>query len=199
MAAQTFGEFAADLIAKGEVANVLFEARLFELLGVLHRIAPALDREGVEHELVGGLAVLVHVESSDPDHAMLTRDVDLLVRRRDLDRIIDVAARQGFRHRHSAGLDTLCHGAVDRARNSVHLLFEGGPNPVIAPEVMDVYGELVRVAPVRDLVAMKLGAWRMKDRVHVQTLDSVGLITPEVEESLPAELAARLAEVRASE
>ncbi len=46
---------------------------------------------------------------------------------------------------------------------------------------------------------MKLLAWRLKDRVHVQSLDSAGLITRSVEESLPPDLKARLAEVRACE
>ncbi len=207
MPALTFDEFAANAIQNGEVVNVLFEARLFELIGVLHRVSSPLALEGVEHELVGGLAVLVHVEEADPEHTMLTRDVDLLIRREDLDRVSQVTARHGFRFRHAAGLDMLCYGEGDRARNAVHLLYSGErvresqarPNPEIAPELKDVHGEIVRVIPVADLVAMKLGAWRLKDRVHIQSLDSAGLITREVEASLPEDLAIRLAEVRASE
>jgi hypothetical protein len=59
--------------------------------------------------------------------------------------------------------------------------------------------EGVLLAPVPDLVRMKLTSFRMKDRVHVQDMDSVGLITPEIEAALPEALRARLAEVRATE
>ena len=40
---------------------------------------------------------------------------------------------------------------------------------------------------------------RLQDRVHLQDLDSVGLITPEVEATLSEPLRQRLGEVRASE
>ena len=46
---------------------------------------------------------------------------------------------------------------------------------------------------------MKLTSYRLKDRVHIQDLDAVGLITGEIEAGLPEALRARLAEVRASE
>ncbi len=46
---------------------------------------------------------------------------------------------------------------------------------------------------------MKLTSFRLKDKVHVQDLDGVGLITPEIEEELPDLLRQRLAEVRASD
>lgn len=55
------------------------------------------------------------------------------------------------------------------------------------------------IAPVADLVRMKLTSYRLKDRVHIQDLDGAGLITAEIEASLPAELADRLAAVRAEE
>jgi hypothetical protein len=46
---------------------------------------------------------------------------------------------------------------------------------------------------------MKLTSYRLKDKVHVQDLDAVGLITPEVEGQLSEPLRARLREVRAAE
>jgi len=55
------------------------------------------------------------------------------------------------------------------------------------------------IAPVADLVKMKLTSFRDKDRVHVRDMDGVGLITPEIEAGLPEPLRQRLAEVRASE
>jgi len=54
------------------------------------------------------------------------------------------------------------------------------------------------IAPVADLVPMKLTSFLLKDKVHVQDLDSVHLITPEIDAALPEALRVRLAEVRAS-
>lgn len=45
---------------------------------------------------------------------------------------------------------------------------------------------------------MKLTGFRLKDKVHIQDLDSARLITAEMEASLPEGLKARLAEVRAA-
>jgi hypothetical protein len=37
---------------------------------------------------------------------------------------------------------------------------------------------------VADIVRMKLASFRLKDRVHIQDIDSVGLITPDIEAGL---------------
>jgi hypothetical protein len=52
---------------------------------------------------------------------------------------------------------------------------------------------------VADLLKMKLTSLRLKDRVHIQDLDGVGLITPDIEAQLSLLLKTRLAEVRATE
>jgi hypothetical protein len=91
-----------------------------------------------------------------------------------------------------------------KARSAVHLLFL---NEKVRPEyteavpdsVPDRTREGILVAPVADLVRMKLTSYRLKDRVHIQDLDGVGLIDSEIEESLPRVLLDRLAEIRASE
>ncbi len=203
----TFAEFLHETARKGEAVNILFEERLFGLVGVLHRIAEALTAQSVPYELIGGLAVLVHVEEADPTYSTLTRDVDLMIRRSDLERVKEIAAVSGFRFRHSAGLDMLLYGDTDSARNAVHLIFSGEKvrpnqavaNPPIAPEKKQILGTEVMVIPVAALVQMKLSSFRDKDRVHVRAMDAAGLITPEVERSLPAELTARLQHVRDTE
>ena len=55
------------------------------------------------------------------------------------------------------------------------------------------------LAPVADLVRMKLTSYRLKDRVHIQDMDTAGLITAEVEGGLPNELRRRLAEIRSAQ
>lgn len=190
----TFEQFLNDAAVKGEAVNILFEERLFDLVGVLHKIGDKLVEADIPHELIGGLAVLVHVEEADPTHAMLTRDVDLLVRRADLDRIKEAAAQHGFRHAPEA--DAHLHNGTDRGRNAVHLIFSGEP---IAPVKRKILGRDVMVIPLGDLLRMKLSSFRLKDQVHVQVMDAAGLITPAIEKSLAPELARRLQQVRDSE
>lgn len=192
----TFEQFLSDAAAKGEAVNTLFEERLFDLAGVLHKISDALAQADIPHELIGGLAVLVHVEEADPAHAMLTRDIDLMVRRADLDRIKYAAARNGFRFRRAAGVDMLLYGGTDSAKNLVRLIVSAGP---IAPEKKRIQGKEVMVIPVSDLVRMKLTSFRIKDQVHIQVMDRAGLITPEVEKKLDEELRSRLRRVRETE
>ena len=54
------------------------------------------------------------------------------------------------------------------------------------------------LATVADLVQMKLTSFRLKDQVHIQDMDSVGLITPEIEAQLSDALRERLDQVRRS-
>ena len=203
----TFEQFLRKAAEKGEVANLVFESRLFELVGVLHKITDPLTVEHIPHELIGGLAVLIHVEEADPAHSMLTRDVDLMICRSDLGRVIEIAAKHGFRFRHAAAMDMLLYGDTDSAKNAVHLIFSGErvkpnqatPNPPIAPEKKQIHGKEVMVIPVADLVRMKLSSYRDKDRVHIRSLDAAGLITPEIEQAISKELQARLEHVRETE
>jgi hypothetical protein len=203
---QSFTQFLESVAREGGAVNLAFEERLFGLVAVLQKITEPLMAEDVPYELVGGLAVLVHVEAVDPEQSMLTRDVDLMVRRADLERVKEIAARHGFRYRHSAGLDMLMFGDTDRARNSVHLLFADesvrpgqAPNPTIHPELKSVLGQNVFVIPVAGLVRMKLNAYRLKDQVHIQVLDAAGLISPEIENALSPELQSRLHHIRETE
>jgi len=200
-----FIQFLEEVASKGEAVNLVFEERLFSLVGILQKIAAPLVEASIPHEVVGGLAVLIHVEDADPAHSVLTRDVDLLIRRSDLDGVIAVAESQGFRFRHAAGLDMLLYGG--KAVNAVPLLFTGErvkpsqviPNPELSPERKTIQGREVAVVPVADLVRMKLSANRDKDRVHIRSLDAAGLITPEIESGLPEPLRAKLQHVRETE
>jgi hypothetical protein len=46
---------------------------------------------------------------------------------------------------------------------------------------------------------MKLSSFRLKDQVHVKSMDAAGLVTREVEAKLPAVLLTRLQHVRETE
>jgi len=174
----TFTQFLRDTAERGEAVNLVFEQRLVDLAGILHKITGPLMAEAVPHEPIGGLAVLVHVEEADPEHSTLARDVDLMIRRADLNRVTEIAARHGFRFRHAAGLDMPLYGDTTSARNAVHLLFSG---------------EKVRPNQATP------NPYRDKDRVHIRSLDAAGLITAEIENALPLELRARLQHIRQTE
>ena len=204
---QTFQSFVEEAAREGVLMNLAFEQRVFELFAVLHQISRPLQRANIAHELIGGLAVFVHVEEVDSEISSLTRDVDLMVNRSDLDRVISVATENGFQFRHVAGVDMLLYGESRRAINAIHLVFaqekvkpsQAMPNPDIRPQRKIVKGEEVYVVPVGDLLAMKLSSNRDKDRVHVRGLDAARLITPQMVDTLPNDLRARLEHIRATE
>ncbi len=178
-----------------------FVDQLFE---VMKRFTGALAQAGIEYRVIDGMAVMLHVRDRDPMAARLTNDVDAAVQRTDLPAIIRAVEPFGFTYRHVAGVDMLVDAAQPTARSAIHLVFVGEKvrkeylEPVpFSPPAKTVEGALI--APVADLVRMKLTSFRLKDRVHLQDMDGVGLITPEIEAGLSEPLRQRLAEVRASE
>jgi len=87
---------------------------------------------------------------------------------------------------------------------AVHLLFAGEKpkssypvvNPQLHPEEKELFGLTFPVAPVIDLLTLKLNSLRPKDLVHLEVLDEVGFITLEIEGELPTELRSRLQDAR---
>jgi hypothetical protein len=140
------------------------------------------------------VAVFLHVSEKDRLAARMTRDIDMAVDRRDIDRIADAVRPSGFEYRNVAGVDMLVDAAKPSARSAVHLYFEAvaGSSPPVETR------EGVLLAPVADLVRMKLTSYRLKDRVHIQDMDATGLIAAQVEGGLPNELRRRLAEIRST-
>ena len=203
----TFAEFLGDAASKREFVNVLFEERLFALIGTLQKLSLLLDHTGIPHKLVGGLDVFLHVENADSTHSSLTRDIDIMIRRDDLPRVVSIAEQFGFRYRHSAGLDMLLYGESNSARNAVHLLFAGErvkqtqleAHPAIRPVRAGLHGQDFLVVPVVALVSMKLSSCRDKDRLHVRGMDAAGLISKEVEHGLSEDMQSRLRHIRDTE
>jgi hypothetical protein len=182
-----------------------YDTHVEQLGDSIRRLAEAFERAGIEYRVIGGLAVFFHVAARDPDAARATRDVDVAVDRADLAAIVEAVRPLGLVHRHAAGLDMLVDARRPSARSAVHLVFVREkvrpdylePAPGFSPPVRTLEGVLL--APVADLVRMKLTSYRLKDRVHIQDLEAVGLITPEIEAQLSEPLRARLRDVRAAE
>jgi hypothetical protein len=182
--------------------NTFFETRveqLFDLAGLVEKIFASA---GLEYRVVGGLAVYLYVEEREPDAGRLTKDIDVAVRREDLDRIAKAAEPFGLERRHVAGIDMPVQKASPAARRAVRLILAGEK---VRPEYPETAPELgpyrsiqgIRLIPLADLIRMQLTSFRASDEAHLKDLDEAGLITPEMESDLSPLLAQRLAQVRA--
>jgi len=184
--------------------NTFFEKRVEQLFDLAGRVEAAFAAAGLEYRVIGGLAVYLYVEEAEPDAGRLTRDIDIAVRREDLERIARAVEAFGLTHRHMAGGDMLVQSGAASARRAVHLIFTGERVKANYPEAAPAIGACrtlhgIRLISLADLVRMKLTSFRAKDETHVKDLDEAGLITPEIESGLSEVLLARLKQVRARE
>jgi hypothetical protein len=186
------------------LVNSFFEERVEQLFELAESVERAFATAGLEYRVVGGLAAYLYVEEEEPAAGRLTRDIDITVRREDLERIAEAVKPVGLEYRHAAGVDMLVQTAAPTAKRAVHLVFAGEKVRPEYPEATPVFGPSqtlrgIRLVPVADLVRMKLTSFRLKDQVHLKDLDEVGLITAEIEDGLTPFLRQRLADVRSRE
>jgi hypothetical protein len=173
------------------------EAAMKEAELRMAKAVAALTAAGLPHMVVGGQAVGIWIASAEGSIARPTFDVDILVRRHDLDAIKTALERAGFVYRHAASLDMFLDPPELKPREAVHLLFAGErvkPDAVAAnpdPSQSDMVGPY-RVATLEALVQMKLTAFRDKDRVHLRDLIDVGLIDRSWPAKFPGALEQRL-------
>lgn len=200
---QTFEAFLQNASKNGRV-NLLFESAMYNLLDDLDQIIKVMTQANVAFEVIGGMAVNAHLYASEQaSRAFVTRDIDLLVERNDLPAIVQVAEAAGYTARRIMGGHMLIKPGQQPAE-AVHLVFSGErsrsdnllPHPAVRPEQKQLFGVVVPVAALSDLVRMKLNSHRAKDLVHLQILDSCGLISPQLEQELPAVLFERLEAAR---
>jgi hypothetical protein len=163
----------------------------------LLRASAALERAGVPYAVVGGNAVASWVARVDEAAVRNTQDVDILLRRGDLDAATPPLAAAGFVRRHVKGIDMFLDGPGAKARDAVHILFAGEKvrpdDPAPAPDVGESEpAEGFRVIALPALVRMKLTSYRDKDRTHLRDMIDVGLIDSDWLPTLPPELAPRL-------
>src|ERR1039457_2524473 len=196
----TFERFLQKAADEGRSVNGLWEERLFDVLGVTEKITVLLTAQGIPHEIIGGLAVLIHVEASGSAGGVMPADSDVLIRRYDLPSVIEIAKQNGFT---SSG-DRLRHATF---RTTVHLHFTGEassdsqamPHPEISPTMKTLHGLGVPVMRLIDLVVTRLNSERTIDRVSIRSMDAAGLITADVEAALPEKLRSRLQNIPATE
>jgi|SRR5581483_4267439 len=163
----------------------------------LVRATAALDAAKVPYAVVGGNAVATWVGQVDASAVCFTQDVDLLLRRADLDAAKAALEQAGFLYRHSASIDMFRDGPQARARDALRVVFAGEkvrPDYAFpAPDVTEAEpAEAFRVLRLEALVRMKLTSFRDKDRTHLRDLLDVGLIDASWPARLPEPLASRL-------
>lgn len=163
----------------------------------LSRAATALEQAGIPYAVTGGNAVASWVSRVDEAAVRNTQDVDLLIRRADLDSVTLALEAAGFVRRHSSGIEVFLDGVSAKAHDAVHVLFA---NEKVRPDYLHPAADLTevvrasgfQVVSLDALVRMKLTSFRDKDRTHLRDLLGVGLIDQSWLTKVPADLAPRL-------
>lgn len=182
-------------------ANILWERHVMALEEVtqrMNRITCAFDNYKVPYALVGGQAVAVWVASKEPGLVRTTKDVDLLLDRRDLEQAKQAAGTIDMEYHFVNGIGMFLERQNPSPRHGVHLVWAGelirDGDPVNAPPI----SEAERVPPgmavisLKALVTMKLLANRDHDRTHLRDMIGAGLITRSIVSDLPSQLTPRL-------
>lgn len=167
----------------------------------LKKVTAALDAAGVKYAVIGGNAVAAWVARVDPAATRSTKDVDLLLDRRDARRLQQVMTTLGFQQRDVIGVSMFLDPDEPSARSAVHIIWADElvrpeyvkPAPGVDEAVRDPQGFSVLDLPA--LVRMKLTSFRRIDQVHIEDLIRMELIDEAVRSSLPDELVARLREI----
>lgn len=169
---------------------------------LLLRVTQALDAAHVPYAVIGGNAVATWVATVDDGLVRTTKDVDLMIRRGDLD---------------AAGAAVRAAGLVpDSVDDNPVFLDPADPRPSRGVQIVVALESIGRVekhdAPdlvqrvrsdrgfwvidLTSLIIMKLQANRLHDKAHVGDLLQLGLITPAIVRDLLAELKTRLLKIR---
>jgi hypothetical protein len=147
--------------------------------------------------IVGGHAVAHYVSTKDSGAVRLTRDVDVLIRRIDLDVAIHALEDAGFIHEEILGLHLLRDSPDGKPSEGVHILFADEPverfQQISTPALEGIPpAEDFPTTTLQQLLVMKLVANRRKDQVHIIDMIRVGLIDQTWTDRVPEVLRERL-------
>ena len=91
----------------------------------LKRASAALGQAGVAYAVVGGNAVAEWVGRMDEAAVRNTRDVDIMIRRSDLDAAKLALEAAGFVYCQVMDVDMFLDGPTGRPKDAVHIIFAG--------------------------------------------------------------------------
>jgi len=163
----------------------------------LRRATSVLENSQIPYAVVGSNAVVVWISQVDEAAARNTQDVDILLRRCDLEKSKGAVAAAGFVYQSLSGSDVFLDGPTAKPRDAVRLFFAGEKmrptDLAVAPDVSEskISGTL-KVLDLEPLLRMKLAANRLNDRVDIRDLIDVGLVDASWPSRLPSELGQRL-------
>lgn len=163
----------------------------------LQRASAALEQASIPYAVAGGNAVAAWVATIDASAVRNTQDVDILLRRADLDAAARALESAGFIRRHVAGIDLFLDGPDGKPRDAVHILMANEkvrPDyAMAAPDVSEsqTIGSF-RVISFDTLMQMTLTSFCSEDCMHIRDMLDVGLIDASWPARLPPELASRL-------
>jgi hypothetical protein len=152
----------------------------------LKRSSAALEAAGIPYAIAGGNAVAAWVGTIDASAVRNTQDVDILLRRSDLEAAAAALENAGFIRRHVAGIELFLDGPDAKARDAVHVVTAGEKvRPEYASAAPDVNeSEKARgagmpgefsVVKLEALVRMKLTSFLRTDRVDLRDMLDVEL------------------------
>lgn len=191
-------------IITGETSWVRMSEGIEKVKARLRRATALLEAAGLPYAVIGGNAVAAWVSRVDDSVVRNTRDVDLLVRRSDMEAIVTVMAAGGFIHRSvsilggKGRIEMFLDGPGAKARDGVHLIFSGEkvnpeslePSPDV--EEIDLTHSDFRLLDLDALLTMKLTSYRDKDRVHLRDMMEIGMLDESWLERVPVSLRDRL-------
>ena len=175
----------------------------------LLRAVAALQAAGVPYAVAGGNAVAAWVSRVDEAAVRNTRDVDILLRRTDLEAANAALAATGFVHRRVAmlgqpgSMDVFLDGPKASIRDAIHVVPASErvrPDDLLpAPDITEAEDtDAFRLVTLDALVRMKLVAFRDKDRTHLRDLIELGLVDESWMQRVPPELRSRLGQLLAN-
>jgi hypothetical protein len=181
----------------GILALDRMERAVWKVKDRLLRATAALENAGIPYAVVGGNAVGAWIEQVDEAAVRATQDVDLAIRRNDLEAAKTALAAAGFVYREVAGVEMFLDGPEATPRDAVHLVFCGEKvrehYVAAVPDISESESfTSYRVASLESLVRMKLTSFRDKDRTHLRDLIGVGLIDDQWVKKYSPALADRL-------
>jgi hypothetical protein len=166
----------------------------------LHRATGALESARIPYVVADDQAVRAWVARVDESAVRNTPDVDIILRRSDLDAADVVLSAAGFVSRVTDGTQMFLDGSSAKPRDAVHIIFAGenvrSEDFMPAPDVNESeVGPGFPVLALEPLVIVLLVSFRLKDRMHLRDMVDVGLVDETWLARLPDVLSSRLKEL----
>jgi hypothetical protein len=161
----------------------------------LQRTCETLEQAQIPYAVCGGHAVAAWVATVDEAAVRISPDVEIAVRRANLESVISALTAAGLAHRLASD-----RANVSQRRDEVRIyLANERSRDQDAFPMRDVSESVVisnmRVLKLTALTSLLLSSFRVVDRVHLRDLIDVELLDASWLDRLPPELAARLKQI----